>query len=249
MRKKTTEEFVAEARRVHGGKYEYERVVYKDNKSKVTITCPVHGGFQQTPNHHLKGQGCSKCSVNTRSDTESFIKRAVRVHGEKYSYEGVVYTGAMKKVTITCPEHGDFEQAPNNHSRGKGCPKCADSWSGDGVVYIMSTPEGHNKIGIAKSGTEYNRISQILRSQQQKAPTAITDLTLVCAYSFNDGSFTEARKFEGKAHRHFKKRRKQFPDKFDGSGEFFTVPVSEICSYLEQQGGKLVTITKQNNLE
>ena len=34
-----------------------------DNTFKVIITCPEHGDFFQTPNNHLKGQGCPKCVV------------------------------------------------------------------------------------------------------------------------------------------------------------------------------------------
>ena len=33
----------------------------------------------------------------------------------------------MKKVIITCPIHGDFEQLSYNHLQGKGCPKCRKS--------------------------------------------------------------------------------------------------------------------------
>ena len=29
------------------------------------------------------------------------------------------------KVIITCPIHGDFIQAPHEHMKGQGCPKCA----------------------------------------------------------------------------------------------------------------------------
>lgn len=238
-----TEYFVKRAVAIHGSKYKYGKVIYTGSREKVIITCLKHGDFEQTAGSHLRGVGCTKCKVDSqRSDTESFVKRAVELHGGKWDYKKTVYRTIRKRVTITCPEHGDFEQTPDNHLQGTGCPKCSDKWSGDGVVYVMSTPEGYNKIGIAKSGTEHNRLQQILKSQQNKSPTAITGLSLVCAYSFNDGSFTEARKFEGKAHRHFKLRRKVFTDKFDGSGEFFNVTITEICSYLEQQGGKLVTV-------
>ncbi len=242
-----TQSFIRAAIRVHGELYNYHQVVYHSSKKKVIITCPVHGDFEQIPNNHLNGKGCPGCRSGKigdkkRSNKESFIRSAVQVHGQKYIYDKVIYKSAFKKVIITCPVHGDFEQIPNSHLCGRGCTKCVDTWSGDGVVYVMSSPEGYNKIGIVKAGTEHNRLSQILKSQQTKAPAAITGLSMVCAYSFNDGSFTEARKFEGKAHRHFKLRRKAFADKFDGSSEFFNVTVTEICSYLEQQGGKLVTI-------
>lgn len=232
----------------HGHRYDYSKVEYTNSRSPVVITCPEHGDFNQTPYIHMRRHGCPSCGYQIVSSSKKdnlleFSKKANLVHNNKYNYSLFEETqGEDFKVKIICPEHGVFRQAKGHHLQGVGCPKCVKNWSGDGVVYVMCSPEGYNKIGIAKSGTEHKRLSKILRSQQTKSPTAITGLSLVCAYSFNDGSFTEAHRFEGKAHRHFKLRRKQFSDKFDGSCEFFTVPVSEICSYLEQQGGKLVTI-------
>ncbi len=40
---------------------DYSKVVYIGNSVKVMIICPVHGIFEQTPNHHLCGQGCIEC--------------------------------------------------------------------------------------------------------------------------------------------------------------------------------------------
>jgi hypothetical protein len=58
-------------------------------------------------------------------NNEQFIKLAKEVHGEKYRYDEVNYTTAMKKVSIVCPIHGNFMQRPNDHTSGKcGCPKC-----------------------------------------------------------------------------------------------------------------------------
>jgi len=57
--------------------------------------------------------------------TESFIERAINVHGNTYDYSLVDYVSAHKKVTIICSEHGCFEQEPNDHTRGFGCRRCA----------------------------------------------------------------------------------------------------------------------------
>lgn len=58
----TTEEFIAKARLVHGDKYDYSKVEYKNNKTKVCIICPEHGEFWQRPNDHLTGHSCRRCS-------------------------------------------------------------------------------------------------------------------------------------------------------------------------------------------
>ena len=56
--------------------------------------------------------------------TEEFIQKAKGVHGDKYDYSLVEYIVSSKKVTIICPEHGEFEQRPNDHLTGNGCPSC-----------------------------------------------------------------------------------------------------------------------------
>ena len=58
---KTTEQFVADAIKVHGDRYDYSKVDYLDNKTSVCIICPEHGVFWQRPNDHLQGAGCRSC--------------------------------------------------------------------------------------------------------------------------------------------------------------------------------------------
>jgi Zn ribbon nucleic-acid-binding protein len=91
--------------------------------------CPIHGPFEQEAHSHLKGQGCPKCGIESRSrkrsDTkETFIEKARKVHGDKYDYSKVKYVNGKTKVTIICPEHGEFEQMPSSHIKGHGCVKC-----------------------------------------------------------------------------------------------------------------------------
>lgn len=64
--RKTTEQFIAEAKAIHGDKYDYSKVNYLDNKTSVCIICPEHGVFWQRPNDHLKGHGCRKCYFSSK---------------------------------------------------------------------------------------------------------------------------------------------------------------------------------------
>ena len=57
----TKESFIEKAKVIHNNKYLYDKVVYKNSHSKVTITCPVHGDFEQKAYSHLQGHGCPKC--------------------------------------------------------------------------------------------------------------------------------------------------------------------------------------------
>lgn len=128
----TTEEFIVKAREVHGDKYDYSKVEYINNRTKICIVCPIHGEFWQTPGSHLQGQGCSMCaniqkSLSKQITREQFLERAIKKHGDKYDYSKVNYIDSQTKVCIICPIHGEFWQTPNNHLRGRGCSQCSSS--------------------------------------------------------------------------------------------------------------------------
>ena len=123
----TTEKFVKKAKYIHGDRYDYSLVDYKNNYTKVKIICSIHGSFEQIPNNHLNGKGCSKCSGSKKLTTEQFIKKAKIIHSDKYDYKLVEYKNKETKIKIICPEHGIFEQRPYDHLSGSGCPKCGQS--------------------------------------------------------------------------------------------------------------------------
>lgn len=120
-----TKDFIKKAILKHGTTFSYENVVYINNKTKISITCPEHGDFQQTPNCHLKGRACPQCWIKSKRDTpEQFIRKAQKVHKSTYTYQNSLYINNSTKVSITCQTHGDFEQYPSNHLAGNGCPHC-----------------------------------------------------------------------------------------------------------------------------
>jgi len=129
----TKEHFINLVKTIHGNKYNYDKIIYKNSKTKITISCLDHGEFRQTPNSHQRGNGCPECAAQSRKDHakkrrvtfQQFIKDANTVHGNRYIYDKVVYKATNKKVTIICRDHGEFMQRPYNHKRGEGCPKCA----------------------------------------------------------------------------------------------------------------------------
>ena len=123
----TTEYFIERARKIHGDKYDYSKVVYKMADEKVCIICPEHGEFWQSPVCHLMGQGCRTCGFKYRErhgNPEKFIEKARKIHGDKYDYSEMEYTNSKKEIKIICPEHGEFWQRPDKHTQGHGCPKC-----------------------------------------------------------------------------------------------------------------------------
>lgn len=57
-----TFDFIHKAEQVHGKRYDYSQVHYLNNRSRVTIICPIHGKFVQLPKNHLQGKGCPRCN-------------------------------------------------------------------------------------------------------------------------------------------------------------------------------------------
>ena len=132
-KRKSNDEFIREAQSIHHNRYDYSKVEYTNNKTKVCIVCPEHGEFWQTPSDHLNGKGCPQCAGNVRCDKDTFIEKAKRIHNDRYDYSKVEYVNAHTKVCIICPEHGEFWQTPNNHLNGNGCPLCKNRKIGDGL--------------------------------------------------------------------------------------------------------------------
>lgn len=122
------ERFIEKAEKIHGKKYDYSLTSfdsYKNHHSKVRITCPLHGPFEQTAIRHLSGSGCPHCARHGRRlTTEGFLKRASEVHGDTYDYAQVQVTTASAPIRIICRKHGVFEQKPSKHLAGQGCPSC-----------------------------------------------------------------------------------------------------------------------------
>ena len=133
-----TKNFIKKANFKHNNKYDYSKTKYKSSSCKIIITCPEHGDFEQTPNSHLSGHGCGKCSKNYNYSTEQFIEKAKFIHDDKFDYSKTLYLNARTKVIIICSKHGEFTQVPNNHLNGQGCPKCKIDKS---TIELKSTTE------------------------------------------------------------------------------------------------------------
>lgn len=130
---KTYETFVKQAQGVHGSVYDYSKVEYINNRTKVCIICPLHGDFYQSPDQHINNKNkCPICAEEIRGKesrltTEEFISKAKDIHGDTYDYSKSVYITSNEKITIECRQHGDFHQTAGSHLAGCGCPNCGHS--------------------------------------------------------------------------------------------------------------------------
>jgi hypothetical protein len=176
--KLTNETFIQKANLLHNNKYDYSLVDYKSSKEKVSIICKEHGVYEQIPNDHLKPHGCTLCSYEAQAAIAKaeFATKASIIHDNKYDYSLVEYKNNATKVKIGCSEHGIFEQKPNSHLQGKGCPICALTESGFtrtkfkdkciknnnalGILYVLGCWSENKKEVFIKIGITSNSIKK-----------------------------------------------------------------------------------------
>lgn len=84
-----------------------------------------------------------------RKNIEDFILEATKIHNGKYLYDDLKYFGANIKTTFFCKEHGVFQQTPNVHLRGHGCPKC-------GLELVKRNNTSNTKYFINKASGIHN---------------------------------------------------------------------------------------------
>jgi hypothetical protein len=125
MKRLTQDEFIEKCNDVHNRRYDYDKTIYVNYRTRIVVTCPVHGDFEMLPDNHMnQKQGCVKCVRDNHKISkisEDRLDNIKKIHSNKYTYNLQVVDG---RIEITCPTHGKFEQSIYNHERGHGCDKC-----------------------------------------------------------------------------------------------------------------------------
>ena len=62
--RKTLEQFIIESTQVHGDRYDYSKVEYKNSREKIIIICKKHGEFLQSPEDHTHSKSGCPCCLN-----------------------------------------------------------------------------------------------------------------------------------------------------------------------------------------
>lgn len=138
-RKKTTEEFLTEVKKINGDKFDYSKTTYIKTDKPAEFIChkkdengEEHGAFYINP-HSLVAKKyileCPKCrfemeDFGRRLTLAEFVKRSNVIHFNKYDYSKFIYKNGKTKSIIICPEHGEFLQNGESHLAGQGCPIC-----------------------------------------------------------------------------------------------------------------------------
>lgn len=175
MRPLTTEQFIEKARVVHGQKFDYSLVEYKNSKTKVRIICHEHGEFLQAPFTHLSGSECPNCAYGTivtrlqkdRLSQEEFLRRCAAVNLE---FLGDKYEGKRGKVKVKCQVHGEFIVGARNIIQGHGCRKCAGA--ANGAAKRLSEEEFYMRV-LEAHGDRYD-YSQVKYEYGSK------NITIIC---------------------------------------------------------------------
>ncbi len=124
MKRIDKDEFIKRSKIHHKENYDYSFVDYKNNRTKVIIICKKHGKFEQSPESHMNGFGCSKCSNNYNLTNNEFIDKIKNIFGDKINYDKIEYKSQNHKVMIGCSKHGYSMKFPQSLLRGSGCVKC-----------------------------------------------------------------------------------------------------------------------------
>ena len=236
--RRTVADFIKDAKAIHGDKYDYSGVITAKVSARVSIMCPVHGEFKKQVNNHLHGrEGCPYCSnakisQAMRSTAADFIKKAKLLHGDKYDYSAVAYEASSQDVLIKCFEHGIFQQKPNKHLSGHGCPTCSkrNGWSRSdwikvqkgrkATLYVLELScdaEVFYKIGITYD----------LRKRYQRHPMAYSWRTIALYKSYNPASVYD---LEKQLHREFAYLRYHPKHSFPGQTESYSSVVAILAT-------------------
>jgi len=122
------EEFIKECEKKHPNKLDFSKTKYINSSTPIIFICKeCKNEFKRDPTHMLRKDGCHGCSYcngGIKDNLENFIRKAKLKHNELYNYELVEYINSQQKVKIKCNNGHIFEQAPNKHLAGDGCPLC-----------------------------------------------------------------------------------------------------------------------------
>lgn len=143
--KLTNQLFIERSNNIHSNKYDYSISEYISSNNKVDIICKTHGKFSITPNSHLNGRGCSKCSGNYKYKVDDLLSLYNNMYD--YLYDFTNYKNIKSKIIVKCSKHSSFETSAELLLNGYGCSSCGKKSTGEECIskYLIS-----NKIEYIK---------------------------------------------------------------------------------------------------
>lgn len=98
LQRSNSKEFIEKSNKKHNHKYDYSKVNYINNRKDIEIVCKSHGSFFQSPQEHLQGNGCPKCTSRISKPEIEFLdylkvpdtKENRQVYIEKKKVDGLI---------------------------------------------------------------------------------------------------------------------------------------------------------------
>lgn len=116
---KPFEQFLNEARAIHGHRYEYDPTTYNGSKVKMDATCPAHGEIKILPDSHINNKnGCKKCAdekrtADTRMDRFFLVQTRVQaLSGGLVELDPYSFRNQNEVAVFKCKKHGSFKRKP-----------------------------------------------------------------------------------------------------------------------------------------
>jgi hypothetical protein len=155
-----TETFITKAKKVHGDKYNYDKLDYVNSVTNVIIILD-NIEYLQNPSSHLSG--CCPENLNFRN-TEEYINDCKKIHGNRYDYSKTIFSRLRDNVIIIChnrtkksnyEEHGEFSQNAQSHIMGNNCAKCVGRFNRS-IKMNIKTQEQFIDKSIEVHGDKYD---------------------------------------------------------------------------------------------
>ena len=159
---KNNEQWIEKCKEKYGDRFSYEHTEYRGSYHKVKITCIEHSEiFEVDPITFTRtttsGNFCPECKTNKKLTNDEFIERCLEKYNSRYFFNKVKFTNIRTKVTIVCPQHGDFEKLPkaiiyDNDNNRTLCPICLKeeenlkNWNH--IKYYKDNPEKGEEEGV-----------------------------------------------------------------------------------------------------
>lgn len=109
----TTESFITRSKLKYGDRYIYDKTIYTTSQNKVTITCRIHGDFDQCARSHYSSAiktSCIKCAIIStgRKKSKNSKRNKYKNLAQPTSHKVIPLTKDHKLVALVSNE--DFEK-------------------------------------------------------------------------------------------------------------------------------------------
>jgi hypothetical protein len=167
--RKSLEEFISEARKVHGNRYDYSKSEYIGMNNKIEIICSVHGSFFQIANDHLRGKNCPYCklwkgeeAVADWLDKHDFVLN--ESYFRQYKFKGLgnkSYDFYVPSRNVLIEYNGEQHYKPMGHLNGY--EKLKRQRHSDWIKRKFARDKGLKLVAI--SYKDFEKISDILERE------------------------------------------------------------------------------------